>query len=233
MNKPKDWTSFDVVKKVRNKLGIKKVGHVGSIDPFATGLLILLIDKATKLSDKMMGLDKEYITVSKFGVHTDTGDITGKIIKEEEMPEISRERFESMIPAILDIKKQIPSKYSAIKINGKKAYTLARSGKKFDMPEREIKIKEFELLEYNFPFFKWRSVVSKGTYIRTLTEQIAELFDGIAVSVELERTRVGEFSVKDSIGIDEVCEERIIIPQNDGLGCFTGSQRQFEKAKSV
>jgi tRNA pseudouridine55 synthase len=158
----------------------------------------------------MMGFDKEYVTVSRFGIHTDTGDMTGKIVKEEAMPEITREEFETMIPDILKINKQVPSKYSAIKINGKKAYQLARSGKKFDMPEREIEIKEFELLSYEFPHFTWRAVVSKGTYIRTLTEQIAELFKGIAVSVELERTRIGNYNVKDAIGIDEVSEERIV-----------------------
>jgi tRNA pseudouridine55 synthase len=210
VNKPKNWTSFDVVKKVRNKLGVKKIGHVGSIDPYATGLLVLLVNKATKLSDKMMGFDKEYLTVSKFGIHTDTGDMTGKIIKEEPMPEIPREVFEAMIPTILKIDKQVPSKYSAIKINGKKAYNLARSGKQFDMPERSINIKEFELIDYNFPYFTWRSVVSKGTYIRTLTEQIAELFGGIAVSVDLVRTKVGEYSVKDSVGIEEVGVERVM-----------------------
>ena len=210
VNKPKDWTSFDVVKKVKSILKIKKVGHAGSIDPFATGLLIILINDGTKLSDKMMGMDKEYVTVSRFGIHTDTGDLTGNIIKEEEMPEITREEFEAKIPDILAINKQVPSKYSAIKINGKKAYKLARSGKDFDMPEREIEIKEFELIDYTFPYFTWRAVVTKGTYVRTLTEQIAVLFGGIAVSVELERTKIGDFSVKDAVGIDGICDEKVV-----------------------
>ena len=210
VNKPKDWTSFDVVKKVKGILKIKKVGHAGSIDPFATGLLIILVNDGTKHSDKMMSLDKEYVTVSRFGIHTDTGDLTGTIIKEEKPSEITREEFEAKIPAILAINKQVPSKYSAIKINGKQAYKLARSGKKFDMPERAIEIKEFELIDYTFPYFTWRAVVTKGTYVRTLTEQIAALFCGIAVSVELERTKIGGYSVNDAVGIDGVCEERVI-----------------------
>jgi len=207
INKPKDWTSFDVVKKVRGALKIKKIGHTGTLDPFATGLLIVLINKATKLNESMMMLDKEYIALSKFGILTDTGDMTGNIVKEEEPKIVSKEDFEEMIPQILMINKQVPSKFSAIKINGKQAYKLARAGKEFDVPEREIKIKEFELLEYEFPYFKWRAVVTKGTYIRTLTEQIAEMFGNVAVTTELERTKIGEFHLKNSIGIADLRED--------------------------
>ena len=204
INKPKTWTSHDVVAKIRNILKIKKVGHTGTLDPFATGLLILLIGDATKLSETLTNLDKEYVVTSKFGISTDTADITGKIIKEEIPKNIEKSDFEKKIPDILQINKQIPSRFSAIKINGKKAYNMARSGKDFELPERSIEIKEFELIDYDFPCFTWRAVVSKGTYVRTLTEQIAELFDSIATTIELERTKIGKFCLKDSIGINEV-----------------------------
>ena len=207
VNKPKDWTSFDVVKKIRNILKIKKIGHIGTLDPFATGLLVILIDKATKYCQYLMGLEKEYEVVSKYGISTDTGDITGIAMNENTPNLITRLDFEKIIPEILKINKQIPSKFSAIKINGKKAYKLARAGEEFDIPEREIEIKEFELTEFDFPVFKWRAVVSKGTYIRTLTEQIADLHQNIAVTTDLVRTRIGEFHLKNSVNITDIKED--------------------------
>ena|GEM_PF-130116 len=218
IDKQKDWTSHDVVAKIRNILKIRKIGHTGTLDPFATGLLILLVGNATKFSEKLTNLDKEYIVTSKFGIQTDTADITGKVIKsfentinmppaiqnhEGQLP-ISKKDFEAKIPDILNIKKQIPSKFSAIKIKGKRSYKMAYAGKNFDMPERNIEIKEFELLNYDFPYFTWRAVVSKGTYIRTLTEQIADLFQNIATTTELKRTRIGNFYLLDAITIDKV-----------------------------
>lgn len=206
INKPVDWTSFDVVKKSRGILKEKKVGHIGTLDPFATGLLVLLINKATRLNQFLVEFDKEYIVTSKFGITTDTGDLTGKIIDEHVTDMICKEEFLSKIDLIKSINTQIPSKYSAIKINGKKAYKLAYEGKDFDVPERCILIKDFELLDYNFPFFKWKAVVSKGTYIRTLTEQIARLFGTIAVTTELERSKIADFKVENAVTIDSLYE---------------------------
>ena len=206
INKPLDWTSHDVVSKIRNIIKIKKVGHSGTLDPFATGLLIVLIGKATKMSEKLLNLCKEYVVKSQFDISSDTGDIRGKINigDHAHSQPVDRADFETKIPEILKINKQIPSKYSAIKINGKKAYKMARAGKDFEMPERCIEIKEFELLDFEYPYFTWRAVVTKGVYIRTLTEQIAALFGKAAITVELKRTKIDCFDIKDSIEINDV-----------------------------
>ncbi|MCL1827406.1 MAG: tRNA pseudouridine(55) synthase TruB, partial [Candidatus Cloacimonetes bacterium] len=215
INKEKGWTSFDVVKKARKLLKTKKIGHIGTLDPFATGLLILLIGKATRICEYVVELDKEYTVKSRFGIATDTSDITGKVIAEEQPKIVTQTDFENKIPTIEKITSQIPSKYSAIKINGKKAYDLARKGVEFEMAEKKISIKKFELLRFNFPEFEWRIVVSKGTYIRTLTEQIADYFDNIATTIELERTKIGSFKIENSISINDVSESTELLPLLD------------------
>ena len=215
INKPKDWTSFDVVKKVRNILKIKKIGHIGTLDPFATGLLILLINKATRISEYITNYDKEYIAQGRFGLATDSGDITGKITQEKNHPPITKAQFEKLIPEILNITSQIPSKFSAIKIQGQKAYQKARQGADFQMPERTIQIKEFELLDFDFPDFTYRAVVSKGTYIRTLTEQIADLFGYIATTINLHRTKIDDFNVCNSMTIEQIINEQDLHVQED------------------
>jgi riboflavin kinase/FMN adenylyltransferase/tRNA pseudouridine(55) synthase len=209
VNKPEGWTSFDVVKKAKRMLGAKKVGHTGTLDPFATGLLILLVNDATKQSQDLLDSDKEYIVRCCFGWATDTGDRTGKVVNQIEPNAISHEEFINKIPEMLQIDRQIPSKYSAIKISGKKAYELARKDIDFELPEREIAIHEFELIDFNFPYFTYRALVSKGTYIRTLTEQIAALFDSIAVTTELIRTRVAHYHLANAIEVADINEKCI------------------------
>jgi riboflavin kinase/FMN adenylyltransferase len=209
VNKPEDWTSFDVVKKAKGILRAKKVGHTGTLDPFATGLLIILVNDATKQSQELLDSDKEYIVKGCFGICTDTGDITGKIVNQIEPTTISREDFIAKIPDILTINKQVPSKFSAIKVSGKRAYELARKDIDFELPEREIQIHEFELVDFSFPFFTYRTLVSKGTYIRTLTEQIAALFDSIAYTTELIRTRIAHYHLADAIEVSDINETQI------------------------
>jgi riboflavin kinase/FMN adenylyltransferase len=213
INKPPDWTSFDVVKKTQNILKTKKIGHTGTLDPFATGLLILLVGKATKHSQAFTNFDKEYIATAMFGTQTDTGDMTGNVIvsqddtaleKNHPNIEVTQAQFQSLIPSIISIKEQIPSKFSAIKIKGKPAYKLARKKADFDMPKRNIEIKDFELVSYDYPTFTYRVVVSKGTYIRTLTEQIAALFDTVAVTTHLQRTKIGHYLLSDAIDISDL-----------------------------
>lgn len=210
INKPVDWTSFDVVKKTQNILKTKKIGHIGTLDPFATGLLILLVNKATKLSESLTNQNKEYIAKCQFGLSSNTGDPTGEIIHHQLVNPISKDMFLSKIPEIIKIDKQVPPKFSAIKINGKKAYQLARKNIDFDLLERQIKILDFELLNFDFPHFTYRALVTKGTYIRSFTEQIAKLFDNNAVTIELCRTKIGNFDLQNSITINEISEEKII-----------------------
>jgi len=209
VDKPKDWTSHDVVAKIRNKLKIKKVGHTGTLDPIATGLLILLFGKATKMSELFMNFDKEYVVKCKLGVKTSTADITGEIINELPVENISIQDFNNIIPDILNIETQTPSSFSAIKINGKRAYKLARQGKEVDLPEREIKIKEFEIIDFESPYFTFRAKVSKGTYVRTLAEQIADLLGTIATAVDIRRTKIGDFHVENACTIDQISVDSI------------------------
>lgn len=218
IDKEKDWTSFDVVKKLRGILKIKKTGHIGTLDPFATGLLIILFNKANAVAQFITQFDKEYIVTSKFDIMTDTGDSTGNIIKEDKDNTIlSKNDFVKKIDEIYSLNKQIPSKFSAIKINGQKAYKLAHSGKEVQMPERYIVVRKFELLEYNYPLFTWKVEVSKGTYIRTLTEQIAGLFGKIATTVDLRRTKIADFDVKNALKITQVNEDTEFFPLEDLL----------------
>jgi len=204
IDKPIGWTSFDIVKKVRNTLKVKKVGHTGTLDPFASGLLIILVGDATKKAQYLTNLDKVYIATARFGEKTDTGDPTGQVIATDTQTHISKEDFLRKIPQILAIDTQTPSKFSAIKIGGKKAYELARKQVNFDIPDRNISIFDFTLLSYDFPYFTYQVHVSKGTYIRTLTEQIADLFGTVALTTELKRTQIGDFHLKDSFQISDI-----------------------------
>jgi tRNA pseudouridine55 synthase len=209
IDKEVNWTSFDVVKKTQNILKTKKVGHVGTLDPFATGLMILLVGKATKINEYISGLNKEYIVTSQFGFATDSGDITGNITFEEKPNIVSFNDLQNGMPDILNIKSQKPNKFSAIKINGQKAYNMARKGLDFEMPEREITIENIEFMDIDFPKFTWKVTVSKGTYIRTLTEQIGVLFGNLATTIELKRTKIGNLQLEDSIKIEQVSETSV------------------------
>jgi len=214
IDKPVGWTSFDVVKKVRNTLKVKKVGHTGTLDPFATGLLIILVGSATKQAQTLTDMDKVYIANGMFGTATDTGDITGKVINTDTSANISREDIFAKSDDILNIHIQTPPNYSAIKINGRPAYELARKQIEVQLPPRNIKIYSFELLNFNFPYFTYKVHVSKGTYIRTLTEQIAALFGTVATTVELQRVKIGNFDLKDAITIDDVSLELVKLLSN-------------------
>jgi len=220
INKPPDWTSFDVVKKVRNTLKVKKVGHTGTLDPFATGLLIILVGSATKQAQTLTDMDKVYIAKGIFGTATDTGDITGKVINTDTSANISREDIFAKSDVILSINSQTPPNYSAIKINGRPAYELARKNIDVQLPPRDIKIYSFELLDFNYPYFTYKVHVSKGTYIRTLTEQIAALFGTVATTVELQRVKVGDFDLKDAIIVQDVTVERINPLSLEGKGAL-------------
>jgi len=209
IDKPIDWTSFDVVKKVRKILRAKKVGHTGTLDPFATGLLLLLVNDATKLCQSLTNLDKVYLVTGRFGYATDTGDRTGKPLNDDTDIMVTKEQFIQKIPVILSIDSQTPPKFSAIKISGKKAYELARKQVDFSIPDRKISILDFTLIDFDFPFFTYQVHVSKGTYVRTLTEQIANLFDTKATTTELKRLQIGDFHLKDATRIEEICEDSI------------------------
>lgn len=180
VNKPKSFTSHDVVNIVRKTLNIKKVGHTGTLDPNATGVLPILIGKATKLSKYLIEHDKEYIATVKLGEKTNTGDAEGQIIRKDAnlkniLKELNEEKVRKVLNLFLGKQKQVPPIYSSIKINGKKAYEYARNGQEIKLESRDIEIYEIELLKLKEDEMKFRVVCSKGTYIRSLCEDIAEM----------------------------------------------------------
>ena len=197
-------TSFDVVRKLRKITGIRKIGHTGTLDPFASGLLPVCIGKATRISSKLSSREKEYLVNIQFGIRTDTGDNTGSIIETKDIPKLTLANIEEIIPQILAIKEQVPHKFSAVKINGKKAYELARADKPVELKPRPIKILSFEILKLEFPYLVYRTKVSKGTYIRSLTETIARKLNTIATTVELRRTGISEIKIETAVKLEEI-----------------------------
>ena len=199
IDKPAGISSFGVVAKVRgylrNECGHKvKVGHTGTLDPFATGLLILLSGKMTKKSNEFLKLDKEYLADLKLGFKSSTGDPEGEIEKVDDRVPDAKE-IEDILQAFIGEIEQIPPKYSAIKINGQRAYKLARKGVDFEVPMRKIRIYNIEVLKYEYPRLAIRCQVSSGTYIRTLAEDIGLKLGVGAYLTALRRTKIGEYSV--------------------------------------
>lgn len=207
INKSKGCTSHDVVYKVK-KLLKEKVGHTGTLDPNATGVLPLLVGKGTGLSQYLINHNKKYVATIKLGEKTDTADVEGKIIEECAVDDsiFDSEKINKVLKKMIGKQKQCPPMYSAIKINGKKLYEYARSGKVVDIPEREIEIYDLQLVNFDSinKLIMFEVFCSKGTYIRTVCEQFAENLGTVGYMKELNRTMVGEFKIEDSVTIEEL-----------------------------
>lgn len=203
VNKSKGVTSRDVVNSVCKILNTKKIGHTGTLDPIATGVLVLCIGKATKLVEILTNDDKEYIATVKLGILTDTLDMDGKILKEEKVY-VTKEKLINALNSFVGTYEQEVPIYSAVKIDGKKLYEYARSGKKVNLPKRNIKIKNIELLELNYEEYKFKVSVSKGTYIRSLIKDINEKLGIIGSMSDLKRTRQGKFNINDSYDLEKI-----------------------------
>ncbi|PKN02913.1 tRNA pseudouridine(55) synthase TruB [Candidatus Dojkabacteria bacterium HGW-Dojkabacteria-1] len=198
-------TSYDAIRKLKKVLEKgQKIGHGGTLDPFASGLLLVLLGKATKLMERIHSLEKEYVVKGEFGFSTDTQDITGKVLEKN-----------TLIPTIDDIKKvvkesflgnisQIPPMYSAKKVNGKKAYELARMGESVELKPKEVFIKEFEILQYEYPKIECRIVCSSGTYVRTLIHDLGISLGTYATAKELRRTCIGEFNISNALSSKDI-----------------------------
>jgi len=200
VDKPSGMSSFGAVARVRRLLSEReghkvKVGHTGTLDPFATGLLILLAGKATKKAPELTKLDKVYEATIRLGATSSTGDPEGEITITDKKPEISREKIIETLAQFVGEIEQTPPAFSAIKINGQRAYKLARAGKAVEMPKRKVTIYELELLDYTSPFLKIRTHVSSGTYIRTLAEDIGEALGCGAYTTELRRTKIADYDI--------------------------------------
>ena len=206
INKPKGMTSHDVVYFVRKTLGIKQVGHSGTLDPLATGVLVVGVGKATRLFE-FLKEDKEYVATIKFGYESETLDVEGECVKKEDyFPEEAK--LKEVLKEFLGESEQVPPKYSAIKVGGKKLCDLARKGKEIgEIKARPIKIKDIELLEIDENAAKIRVSCSKGTYVRSLIRDIAQKLGTTAVMSDLIRTKSGVFNIENSIEIGEYCEK--------------------------
>lgn len=205
--KPASWTSFDVVKKIRSLTGIKKIGHAGTLDPFAIGLLLICTASATKMFSQLIKLPKEYIAQIQFGTETDTLDLTGKVTRESLLPVIDEEKIRIVLEEFKGkIQQEIPS-YSAAKYKGKRLYKKARKGEEVPQLFKEVTIHDIELLETKSESVKIRVECSSGTYIRTLARDIARRLKSAGHLISLERTRIGEYTAKDAWTIDALQEE--------------------------
>lgn len=207
INKPIGCTSYNIVYRVK-KIFKEKVGHTGTLDPLATGVLPILIGKGTKLSNYLMEHDKEYIATLKLGKKTDTLDAEGEVIEEREVDDniFNKDKIDEVLNKFIGKIEQIPPLYSAIKVNGKKLYEYARNGQNVEVKPRQVEIYKINLLNIDKEQkeIKFKVNCSKGTYIRTLCLDIAEKLGSIGYMSSLQRTRVGRFKIKDAITIDEL-----------------------------
>ena len=208
-DKPKGVTSQDALLDVKHELAnlgiiVEKIGHAGTLDPLATGVLVILLNDATKLSNYILAEDKEYLVNCRLGIKTDTYDIDGTILDIKEI-NISNEELDETLNSFLGKQKQIPPMYSAIKVDGKKLYDLARCGKQLEIEARSINIKEIERLsDLNNNEFKFRTKVSKGTYIRSICNDLGLKLNTYGIVADLRRTKSGKFSIDESHSLDDI-----------------------------
>lgn len=208
IDKPDGMSSFGVVARARRVLSAAaghkvKVGHTGTLDPFATGLLILLTGKGTKRSNEFLKLDKWYEATIRLGATSSTGDIEGEIL-ENDVEELTREQIEAILPQFTgEIQQKVPQ-FSAVKINGERAYKLARKGVEVEMPTRTVSIYDLQILDYKWPELKIRCHVSSGTYIRALGEDVGEALGVGGYLTALRRTQVGEYKVENAKTLEDL-----------------------------
>ena len=208
VNKPKGITSFDVIRKLKKILKTKKIGHTGTLDPLATGLMLICIGKATKLASDLEAKAKVYIANFDIGYATDTYDIEGKKIVEN-IIDVSKEDLEQSIKKFIGNIKQVPPMYSAIKIDGNKLYHLARKGIEVERPERDVTIEYINLLDFKDNKAKIETKVSKGCYIRSLIYDIGQDLGTYATMTALQRKQVGDYSLENSYSLEQI-EEMVL-----------------------
>ncbi|HCC52662.1 MAG TPA: tRNA pseudouridine(55) synthase TruB [Porphyromonadaceae bacterium] len=209
-NKPLDWTSFDLVNKFRYKLSRKlrvkkiKVGHAGTLDPKATGVMILCTGRATKRIEEFQGQTKEYVATLKLGATTPSFDLEKEIDATYPVEHITREKVEGVLTMFTGRIEQVPPAFSACNVDGKRAYELARKGVDVPLKAKELVIDEIELIAYDLPVVKIRVVCSKGTYIRALARDIGSALDSGAYLIALERTRVGDITLDKCLNPEDI-----------------------------
>ena len=203
VNKEKDYTSRDVVNKISKILGIKKIGHTGTLDPIATGVLVITVGRYTKLCDMLTSEYKEYIATMKLGIETDTLDITGNVINEKNI-KVDEEQIIEVLKSFIGKSIQEVPKYSAIKVKGKKLYEYARNNIEVELPKREIDIKYIDFMSYRDGYITFKACVSKGTYIRSLIRDIAYRLGTVGCMSNLIRTKQGSFNIENSYSLEDI-----------------------------
>jgi tRNA pseudouridine55 synthase len=207
INKPIGWTSFDIVRKLRYTLKIKKIGHAGTLDPLASGLLIVCAGKMTKQIDAFMGMEKEYTGTLTIGHTTPSYDLETQPENEKEYHHITKEFATNVFKQFIGEIEQTPPVHSAIKVNGKRAYELARKGEEVELKKRPISIITFEITRFELPHIDFKVVCSKGTYIRSLARDVGEKLGTGAYLSALCRTRIGNFLLENAKEIESFKKE--------------------------
>lgn len=228
--KEKGYTSHDVVAVLRKVVGQKKIGHTGTLDPDATGVLPVCLGRATKVCELLTDHDKTYEALLLLGKTTDTQDISGEVLEERDPGDLTEEEVRSCIESFIGEYDQIPPMYSALKVNGKKLYELAREGKTVERKSRRVQIHGICILEMNLPHVRMEVDCSKGTYIRTLCHDIGEKLQVGGCMEELERTKVGCFLKEDAVTLDEVRQK---MEQGEGAELFTPLDQIFAELPAV
>ena len=210
VNKPYRWTSFDVVKKIRSCRKLKKVGHAGTLDPLATGLLIICTGKKTKEIDVFQNLDKEYIGKFVIGKTTPSYDLETDFDSEQQWSHVAKNKIEKAVLKLSGEMEQIPPAHSAIKIKGKRAYSQAMQGKNIELKARKVTIKYFRLIKMNLPEVTFEVHCSKGTYIRSLVHDLGVKLGVGAYLKELSRTAIGKYKLENAMEVIEICEDETL-----------------------
>jgi tRNA pseudouridine55 synthase len=217
LNKPRGITSHQAANRVKRLLGARKAGHTGTLDPLATGVLLVCLNEATKISRFLLDMDKKYTARVRLGITTDTGDAEGRITGEKDASGVSEAELIRKVETFFGVIKQKPPMYSAVKVGGEKLYRLARRGIEVERAERTIEIYEIRILRVNLPYFDLFVSCSKGTYVRTLCEDIGRELGTGAHLASLERTGIGFFDISDSVTMEEL--ERGIFSVDETYSC--------------
>ena len=212
VDKPSGPTSHDVVAQIRRRFRIAKVGHGGTLDPMATGLLVILLGKGTKISDRVMGHDKTYEATLRLGIETDSQDADGQVVAEKDAAAVTAEQVAAQMKARLGDQMQMPPMVSAIKIKGVPLYKLARKGETVERPPKLIHVYRFDLLDFTAPDVRFVVECTKGTYVRTLAHDVGQSLGVGAHLVQLRRTKIGQLDVAKAFALDDL----LAAPSLDG-----------------
>lgn len=234
VNKDKGKTSRDIVNNLTKVFNTKRIGHTGTLDPIAQGVLVICINKYTKLVNSLMSLDKQYIGTITLGVKTDTFDITGKVLEQKDIS-VSKEDIEKVFSSLIGKYEQVVPIYSAKKVNGKKLYEYARNGEEVKLPTNEVDIYNLELISYEKNKIVFKCNCSKGTYIRSLIQTICDKLNVIGTMSDLVRTKQGNFDISDSYTVEDIANgnyKALSVKDLFGYKTYNLTEEEFNKIKN-